>query len=171
MPYGQLVVVAFCLLLGVVGAWLYEKLLGAWITMRLNARIDAALRDLRSGKKLPRRKPTSPFRVAMDAGAVALADTRKADARTMMWREIARVTAFKRDRLVVDCVCILLADRHGRVLELDEEMAGWQELCDMLPTRLPGAKPFHEWFMQVAFPAFATNVVEIYRGDTLGPTE
>ena len=99
-----------------------------------------------------------------------MGDSRTGDSRTMMWSEITRVTAFKRDRLVVDCLCMLIADAQGQVLEVDEEMAGWQELCEALPTRLPGAMPFHAWFMQVAFPAFATNVVEIYRRDVPRPT-
>jgi len=94
---------------------------------------------------------------------VVRSDKRSANTLQMAWNDIARVTAFKRDLMTVDCVCMLLADADGHILEVDEEMAGWQELCEALPQRLPGAKPFHEWFMQVAFPAFATNGTDIFR--------
>jgi hypothetical protein len=57
---------------------------------------------------------------------------------------------------------MLLEWADGTGIELDEEMAGWTSLTESLPRHLPGCKPWAEWFMTVAFPAFDTNAAEIY---------
>jgi hypothetical protein len=78
------------------------------------------------------------------------------------WASIRLVTAFKRDLFAVDCICLHFEGTDGIGVELNEEMAGWNRLIDALPLKLPGCKPFAEWFLVVAFPAFAPNPTEIY---------
>jgi hypothetical protein len=48
-------------------------------------------------------------------------------------------------------------------VELDEEMAGWDQFLDVLPAALPGCKPREEWYPTVVLPPFAPNMTEIYR--------
>ena len=158
----QVLLVAFCLAVGLIGAKLLEWL----ITWRIKRSFDRAVakvsQDVRSGEKPQPRKPTSPICITFDANGLVVSDTRSTDTRQMSWNEITRITAFKRDLLTVDCLCLLIADANGRILELNEEMTGWQELCEALPQHLPDAKPFHQWFMQAAFPAFVVSPTEIY---------
>lgn len=78
------------------------------------------------------------------------------------WSKIKRVTAFKRDLLTTDCVCLFFATGDESCIELNEEMKGWLELLDSLPNCLPGCKPLSEWIYRVTLPAFATNMTEIY---------
>jgi len=78
------------------------------------------------------------------------------------WADVCRATAFKRDLFTVDCICLRLGLADGTGVELNEEMAGWNRLMDALPVLLPGCRPHSEWASSVAFPAFATNLAEVY---------
>jgi len=80
----------------------------------------------------------------------------------MLWADVHRAVAFKRDLLTVDCICLFLARPDGTGVEVDEEMAGWDSLMDALPNLLPGCKPWCQCFSAIAFPAFATNETEIF---------
>ena len=77
------------------------------------------------------------------------------------WSAITSVQVFKRDRFVVDMICMCIEADHG-IYEINEEFIGWDDLCSELPTRLSGCKKFHEWFETVAFPAFKQNWVKIF---------
>jgi len=64
----------------------------------------------------------------------------------------------------VDLICLAAMDRAGQVLfEVDEGMTGYQELIDELTARLDGCLSMGGWYRQVAFPAFETNLTELYR--------
>lgn len=92
----------------------------------------------------------------------------------MRWAEVARAVAFKRDLLTVDCDCLFLARDDDTGIELSDEMACWNGLMEKLPQHLPTCKPWTDWFLAVALPAFSTNETEIYvRGTTqiAGPVE
>lgn len=104
------------------------------------------------------------YAIAFDSQGFAVTDLRsqKQDAVARFWSDVCRVTAFKRDLFVVDCICLHLGGADGTGVELNEEMAGWNRLMDALPTQLPGCKPRSEWYSAVAFPAFAVNPTEIY---------
>lgn len=82
----------------------------------------------------------------------------------MAWREVERVFVYKQDDFTVDRICMtFVSSGGGKVLEINERMRGWQYQIEDLPEHLPGCKPFHEWFMDVAFPAFEMNMTEIYK--------
>ncbi len=83
----------------------------------------------------------------------------------MGWEEVCKATAFKRDMLTVDCICLFLGRSDGTGLELDEEMAGWNRFVAGIPQHLSGCKPPSEWWHVVAFPAFATNLTEIFKAN------
>jgi hypothetical protein len=102
--------------------------------------------------------------IAFDSQGFNVTDlrSRKKEPVAKSWSGICLVTAFKRDLFTVDCICLHFADADGTVVELNEEMAGWNRLVDALPTLLPGCKPQSEWYFAVAFPAFTANPTQIY---------
>ncbi len=75
--------------------------------------------------------------------------------------EVRKVVAFKRDCYTVDSIRMLLETDAG-VVEIGEEMAGWEAWTAALPERLAGAKRFEEWFFEVAFPAFEENATIVF---------
>ena len=77
------------------------------------------------------------------------------------WPEIQRIVAFKRDCYTVDSIRMLIVTSAG-VVEIGEDVPGWDDWTAALPERLPGAKRFEEWFFAVAFPAFAENATVLY---------
>ena len=79
------------------------------------------------------------------------------------WRQITTLTAYKRDLLTYDLICLLFTSESGPEFELNEEMPNWQQLVDSLPNFLPGCPPFLDWWHPVAIPAFATNETVIYK--------
>ncbi len=80
----------------------------------------------------------------------------------MAWKDVTTAIAFKRDCYAVDLICIAFVGADGS-LEVNEEMNGWKGLVEALPGYLPGCLAEEVWFRQVAFPAFATNPVHIFR--------
>lgn len=75
------------------------------------------------------------------------------------WSSIDTVTAFKRDLLTIDCLCLVIRF-DGTSVELDEQAKGFGAWLAMLETRL-GIAP--EWRLNVLFPAFNASTTEIYR--------
>lgn len=78
------------------------------------------------------------------------------------WNEVLSSSAFKIDLMTVDCICMALELTEERTFELNEEMKGWDSLVEALPTYLLGFKKSEEWFSEVAFPAFETNLTPLY---------
>jgi hypothetical protein len=78
------------------------------------------------------------------------------------WKDTIRIDAFKRDMFAVDLICLTIALRDDKALEVNEEMNGWQSLVEKLPEYLPGCQTLEVWFPTVAFPAFKTNRSVIY---------
>lgn len=102
--------------------------------------------------------------ISVDALGFTVTDLRgeKHETVTKRWADVCRGTAFKRDLFAVDCICLHLGLADDTGVELDEEMAGWNRFMEALPIHLPGCKPYSEWYSSVAFPAFSTNMTEIY---------
>ena len=74
------------------------------------------------------------------------------------WCDVTRTTAFKRDLLTVDLLCLLLGTTEGPV-EVNEEMPGYPAFEDQMHNAL---EINVEWKLQVLFPAFATNATAIF---------
>ena len=112
--------------------------------------------------------PPSPsdyhYAITFDAEGFTVTNLRgeKHERVTKRWVDVCRGTAFKRDLFAVDCICLHLGLADDSGVELDEEMAGWNRVMEVLPLHLPGCKPYSDWYSSVAFPAFATNMTEIY---------
>jgi hypothetical protein len=74
------------------------------------------------------------------------------------WSEVTRATAFKRDLLTVDLICIAF-ETETRLVEINEEMPGYllveqamEQAFDLAP----------EWKLVVMFPPFETKPTLIY---------
>jgi len=89
--------------------------------------------------------------------------------RRVAWSEISRVAVFKRDLLTTDLLCLVLELPGPQTLELHEEMVGWQPLLECLHTHLPGMPPWHEWWGDLAFPAFETNARVLFERKAAAP--
>lgn len=78
------------------------------------------------------------------------------------WPQVREVVAFKRDRFIVDDVCLsfLVGERW---IEVHEDMPGWQQLVDGLDRRIMGVTPSREWRPRVVHPPFARNEEVIFR--------
>ncbi|WP_419804547.1 hypothetical protein [Terriglobus sp.] len=98
------------------------------------------------------------------ADAAGFAVSAGGQQRQVRWDQVERVTAFKRDLYTVDMLCLLiLLGEDQAIFELNEQMEGYNEFVAAMDIALPGAMPWAQWFMAVAFPAFATNPLCIYR--------
>lgn len=79
----------------------------------------------------------------------------------LSWDSVLEIFVFKRDLFSVDLICIgFRIDNEGVYFEIDEEMKGYKELESFLITRFKDIKK--EWFTDVAFPAFETNLVSLW---------
>ena len=84
---------------------------------------------------------------------------------TIRWTDVISVTTFKRDMFAYDLICIKIEARDQEAVEFDEEDVNWQEFVSVLPLRLPGCRPWGDWFHEVAFPAFQQNETSLYRNE------
>lgn len=79
----------------------------------------------------------------------------------MLWSDVRRVTAFKRDELTTDLICLRLSG--GDVsLEVNEEMSSWKELMREIAIHLPGAMTEDQILAAVVKPPFATTPTVVY---------
>lgn len=112
------------------------------------------------------RRQRNSLRLSADASGIAVEVTTgeaKGEARIILWSQIDRIAAFKRDLYGRDLVCALIETSDRNVFELDEEMAGWAQTVNSLHTYLPSATPFPEWFLAVAFPAFKESPAIVFK--------
>jgi hypothetical protein len=80
----------------------------------------------------------------------------KGDPSQLQWSEVEEVHAYKRDLFATDLICLAFKKSGTEeYYEVHEEMAGYHDLLEVLPSRLPEFRS--EWFPAVAFPAFKTN--------------
>jgi hypothetical protein len=103
--------------------------------------------------------------VTHDSGGIQLswsrADGREGTER-VAWERVCRVVAYKRDLFATDLVCLGIEDGDGPVLELDEEMPGWESLLTDLPVFLRGALDRDRLLAAVVQPPFATSETTVY---------
>jgi hypothetical protein len=134
-----------------------------WVAPKLaRRRVRRLLRRVACGERA--NTAQSKYAISFDAEGFAIRATGQAPTpgSKMYWSEVQRVTAFKRDCFVVDCIFLVISARDDTVIEINEEMAGWREFVETLPDYLLGCKPWYLWFSNVAFPAFATNPTAVY---------
>ncbi|MDA0587678.1 MAG: hypothetical protein O2820_05305 [Planctomycetota bacterium] len=79
---------------------------------------------------------------------------------TVRWQDVVEIVAFKRDLLTRDLICVgFRVVGSEELIETDEEMPGFGKLRADVESRfsLP-----ENWWSEVAFPAFATNMTTIW---------
>lgn len=74
------------------------------------------------------------------------------------WDQILRVTAFKRDLVTTDLLCLLVLLTDG-IIEMHEDMPGFTAVEDRLNQTLA---PVDGWKSAVLFPAFEPCALEIF---------
>ena len=112
-------------------------------------------------KKLKPRQPGSAYTIVHDLSGLRLTLPGKIE-NEINWNDVKEVFVFKRDLYVVDQICMtFVTDQY--IIEINEEMVGWQELIQKLPDYLPGCKSFEAWFLDVIQPAFETNLTKLYQ--------
>jgi hypothetical protein len=82
-------------------------------------------------------------------------------ATSLNWSEVRTVLAYKPDLYTTDLICLGFTALDGTI-EVDEEMQGWSQLVERLPSLLPGTPPLSDWWERVAKPPFATCVTKLF---------
>jgi len=80
---------------------------------------------------------------------------------SIRWNDVKTVLAYKRDLYATDLICLGFTSPDGTI-EVDEEMPGWPQLVERLPTVLPGTPPMSDWWERVAKPPFAPCVTKLF---------
>lgn len=78
----------------------------------------------------------------------------------ILWGKVIEIRAFKRDHLAYDCICLGFHLSDNTTFEIDEEIEGYKETVELLPQLFEGIE--ENWFPEVAFPAFETNMTIIW---------
>ena len=152
-------VIAVALVTWFVGL-LLDRVVNPWLVKR---RVNKWLADVKAGR-VPKIKKSFDHEIKFDANTFTVINLKELSAAdlSMKWSEVCKAVAFKRDLFSVDLICLFLYRSDNSGLELDEEMKGWCEFIEAMPTYLQNCKLFEDWFSKVAFPAFAANPTEIY---------
>jgi hypothetical protein len=61
------------------------------------------------------------------------------------WDKVNTLLAYKRDFYAVDLICLGFVTKEGTT-EVREDMKGWSRLVEQLPSLLPGAPAFSDWW-------------------------
>jgi len=67
----------------------------------------------------------------------------------VVWSDVRRLDAFKRDIYVGDFLCLVIFSAGDRVFEINEDLPGWKEAGDAIERFLPGSLPHAEWTLRL----------------------
>lgn len=82
------------------------------------------------------------------------------EAKTIEWNDIDLISAYKQDLLTVDCIVIGIHFRQGSV-SISDQSEGFVKFMELASQKLPHFNK--DWFMELAFPAFETKQMIIYK--------
>jgi hypothetical protein len=103
--------------------------------------------------------------VALDAQGIQVS-LRSAEGatktRTIAWSEIDAIVAFRRETVAHGVLYLLIRSR-GDVLELPEDVPGWDRLVRELGAHLALAVPFEAWQPRLAFTAREPSSLTLYK--------
>lgn len=105
--------------------------------------------------------PTEQVHISADESGIKV-DSGSGWGPVITWDQITRIVAFKRDVYSHDVICLLIETSTKSLLEVNEGTPGWTELVNELPIHLPSARPYSQWFTDVAFPAFAPSPTDVF---------
>ena len=142
--------------------WLSEISIRWLISWYAERTVNRVLSGIGEGKHL---EPVNyKIEIAFDQNGISVRSLKNPAEKidTIAWSNIQGVTAFKRDLITTDCICLLFALSDETCIELDQGMKGWNEFLEAIPNYLPGCKPLSGWIFVVGSPAFAINPTKIY---------
>ena len=82
---------------------------------------------------------------------------------SLPWNQVNLAWIYKRDCFAYDQIEMLMMKDKTESFVIHEDMEGWDKLVKALPDYLPGIRKEEEWWGEVVFPAFETNLGLIYR--------
>ena len=80
---------------------------------------------------------------------------------SLEWHDVRAVLAYKRDVYAVDLICLGFVTPE-RTIEVHEDMPGWSQLLEQLPSWLPGVPPVSDWWERMAKPPFEPCVTKLF---------
>ncbi len=102
-----------------------------------------------------RRRPTATL-ISDAEGFTAIEGDRRL---AVAWCDVDNVTAFKRDLMTTDLLCLLIGTTAGGAIEIHEERPGYPAFEAALTDALGIGV---EWKLNVLFPAFETKATRLY---------
>jgi hypothetical protein len=85
------------------------------------------------------------------------------------WATIEALFGYKVDLLTVDEICLDIFYEIERQIRITEETKGWYIFLEKLQIQFPQIKK--HWEMEIAFPAFETNLTLLYEFENKGLEE
>lgn len=84
-------------------------------------------------------------------------------AASVLWDDVTRIQAYKRDLFTTDCICLLFECGSDQpAVELSEEWQGFSDLLGMLERRFPTIPP--SWYVDIMTPAFEARRTVLFGG-------
>jgi hypothetical protein len=109
--------------------------------------------------RLPSRR-ARPEVVVSDAGLQITAAGRE---ELVTWSRIQRVVATRAPQMVGDTLMLVLGLDDGRALTVPADSPAWSPLTAALHARLPGARPYENWAVELARAAPDTELTVFSR--------
>jgi hypothetical protein len=95
-------------------------------------------------------------------GLAITAENTNMSMRSLKWNDVKTIIAYKCDVYAFDLICLAFDTSDGTI-KINEEMRGWSQLVERLPSLIPGAPPLSEWWERVAKPPFATCAMTLFK--------
>ena len=92
--------------------------------------------------RLQGRRPGPPT-LAADAAGLRIGD------HLLVWTEVRRMEAYKRDAYVGECLCLGILGPGDRVFEISDASPGWDAAGEAIERFLPGSLPRADWMLQL----------------------
>ncbi|WP_394510681.1 hypothetical protein [Roseateles sp. DXS20W] len=96
------------------------------------------------------------------AAVVVDADGIGCGADRLVWHDIQRVEAYRRDAYIGDCLCLSFQGPGERWLEVSEDSPDWASLGETVHRVLAGAMAPQDWFLRL-MAAAPDQSVNVYR--------
>lgn len=108
------------------------------------------------------KKEPSQVYVAASANGFSIRNRNSDDCIEVEWEEIVRITAFKRDFFVYNCVCVAFELTGGKSVEINESMDGFVDAMEQVAENCDGFIEFYNWYMNNKYSSFEAEVTELY---------
>ncbi len=76
------------------------------------------------------------------------------------WNEVLALFGYKKDLYSIDCICVDVFTKDGKVFSVNEDTPGWYQFLKQSKMNLNGIPP--NWEIEIAVPAFETKLTLLY---------